>query len=660
MLQTLYQYITVQTLAWAIVALPLAGAAVNGMVACATARNESARLRSLVSFAGCLFPGLAFGAAVLLFWTLAGFEGAEPSAITGPLIKWTLGPGLVVDVGLRADQLSLTMALLVAGVGALIHLSAVGSLAHDAGQARFFALMNLSLFFMLLLVLADNLVLLFAGWEGVALCSSLLIGFWFEDPANARAGIKAFVVGRIGDVGFVAAILLIYGVMLAAGAAPSSGTFNFEVMERYSAAFVPVATAVSLLIFAGAAGMSAQAPLHAWLLDSAAGPAPASALINTVTMAAAGVYLVVRLNFIFALSPTALQVVATTGAVTAVLAATMGLAATDLKKILASSTISQLGFMFLAAGVGAFSAAIFQLVTHALFKALLFLSAGSIIAALGGEQDVRRMGGLKRLMPLTAWTFLIAAAALAGIAPTAGFFSIGGILWQLYERGYGALWAAGFLGVGLTAFSIFRAAGFIFFGESRISPERWKRVSEAPVSMALPMMLLATLTLLGGILGVPPALHGADRLGRWLGGLISYEVGHAPQEGSGMEIVLLVVALIWSVHFSVLGGLIYAQKRSWPERVARRIWPLHLVVGRTFFVDELSQRLFVRPLVWISRRLLWNALDQTLVGALLVNGTGRAMGFAAQIASKAQTGDVSRYLLYALLGAAAVVGVMVL
>ena len=660
MLELLYRHVSLQGLMWLVLTLPLAGAALNGLVALATAGDERARFKPLVTILGCGLPLISFAGAVALFFTLIGFEAGSPAAITGPLFSWALSPSLVIDVGLSADQLTLIMALVVSGVGSLIHIYSVGYMSHDAGYARYFAEMNLFLFFMLLIVMADNLVLMFAGWEGVGLCSYLLIGFWFEDASKARAGMKAFIVNRIGDAGFLAGIFLVFGVMSASGADPASGLFNFQTMERYGAYFVPVATLVSLLLFAGAVGKSAQIPLYVWLPDAMAGPTPVSALIHAATMVTAGVYMVVRLNFIFALSPFALHLIAVLGATTAIYAAVMGLVVTDLKKILAYSTISQLGTMFLACGVGAFTGAIFHLVAHSFFKALLFLAAGSVIHALGGEQDVRRMGGLKRRMPLTAWTFVIAAAALAGIAPTVGFFSKDAILWQAYERGDTLLWAMGFVGAGLTAFYIFRAAGLVFFGETNVSLEKWKRVVEAPVSMALPMMLLATATLVGGVLGVPQCLGGTNVMGEWLGQLIPYEISRAPAPGSNIELVLMTVTLLWSAHFSILGWLIYAQKRDWPERIARKVEPLHTLVANLFYVDRLYDLAIVRPLVWFSGRVLSRAVDETLVDGLVVNGTARAAGFLSLLACAMQNGVLQRYLLYFLVGAAAVIGYMAL
>jgi NADH-quinone oxidoreductase subunit L len=559
------------------------------------------------------------------------------------------------------DQLSLIMALVVSGVGFLVHVYSVGYMWNDDGYLRYFALLNFFLFSMLLLVLADNLVLMFAGWEGVSLCSYLLISFWFEDAAKARAGTKAFLLNRIGDAGFLLGIFLIYGVMAAAGAPEDSSYFNFETMQRYGSYFVPVATAVSLLLFAGAIGKSAQIPLYVWLPDAMVGPTPVSALIHAATMVTAGVYMVVRLNFIFVLSPTALEVIAITGAAGAIFAAIMGLTETNLKRILAYSTISQIGYMFLAVGLGAFTASIFHLVAHAFFKSLLFLAAGSAISALGGEQDIRRMGGLKRRMPVTAWSFVIGSAALAGIAPASGFFSKDAILWQAYERGHTVLWAMGFIGAGLTAFYIFRATGSVFFGECQASIERYKRASEPSLSMVVPIMILATLAACAGALGVPQALGGSNILMNWLGTIIPSELSRAPSEGSsGMEIVLMVVTLLWSAHFSVLGWLIYAQKRDWPQRVARRVALLARLVSRHFYVDEIYDRLIARPLLWFSRWILWQGLDETVVDGIGVDGTARATSLLGALASAAETGVLQHYLLYFLIGAVLIVGFVAL
>ncbi|MFH1829378.1 MAG: NADH-quinone oxidoreductase subunit L [Pseudomonadota bacterium] len=661
MLDAIYTQISLQTLIWLVVAFPLVGAAINGALAIGTARAEGAKFLHFTSFIGCAAPLLSLAAAGILFFTLTGFEQTTPAAITGPLFRWAVLPDLVVDVGLRVDELSLLMMLTVSGVGALIHIYSVGYMWGDDGFVRYFAELNLFMFFMLLLVMADNLVLMFIGWEGVALCSYLLISFWFEGLGSARAGTKAFIVNTVGDAGFLLGMFLIFGVMSAAHAAPESGFFNFETMERYGAYFVPVATAASLLLFTGAVAKSAQIPLYVWLPDAMVGPTPVSALIHAATMVAAGVYMVVRLNYIFALSPIALEIVAVVGASTALVAAMMGLAATDLKKILAYSTISQLGYMFLAVGVGAFSAAIFHLMTHAFFKALLFVAAGSAIKALGGEYDIRKMGGLKKRMPITTWAFVIGAAALAGIAPASGFFSKDAILWQTFERGHGLLWTCGFIGVGLTAFYIFRAAGSVFFGEPKVSLEKFKKITEPCMSMLVPIMILISLAAFAGFVGVSPCLGGEDHIGFWLGGLIPFEMSRAPTEAScGTQVVLVVLTLLWSLHFSVLGWLIYAQKRDWPERVAKKLRPLSTLVSHRFYIDEIYDLIVVRPLMWVSKHIVWKGFDSTVVDGIAVEGTSRTIGLMSALVSSAQTGILQHYLLYFLIGAVLIIGLVAL
>jgi NADH-quinone oxidoreductase subunit L len=661
MLDTLFRHVSLQTLMWLVVAFPLIGAAINGAFAMATARSEGPRFSHLAALVGCLSAFLSLLACGILFFTLSGLEAGSHSAITGPLFSWAALNDLVIDVGLKMDELSLVMALVVSAVSFLVHLYSVGYMWGDEGFLRFFALMNLFLFFMLLLVLADNLVLMFVGWEGVGLCSWLLISYWFDEEANAMAGTKAFVINAIGDGGFLIGMFIIFGVMSASQALPASGFFNFETMERNAAFFVPVATAVSLALFAGAVAKSAQIPLYVWLPDAMAGPTPVSALIHAATMVAAGVYMVARLNFIFVLSATALEVVAVIGAATALLGAVLGLAENDLKKILAYSTISQLGYMFLAVGVGAFGASIFHLVTHAFFKALLFLAAGCAIKALGGETDIRRMGGLKDRMPISAWTFVIAAVALAGIAPTSGFFSKDAILWQAFERGHTALWAAGFIGVGLTAFYIFRAAASVFFGEPTFSLEKYKRISEPSISMVVPTMLLASIVALGGFVGLPQCLGGSDLIGRWLGRIVPSEMSRLPGEGScGTEIVLSVITLLWSIHFSVLGWLIYAQKRDWPEKIARKLGPAARLVSRKFYVDEIYGRAVIAPLQWFSRRILWRGIDTTVVDGIGVEGTSRVVGLMSALVSSAQTGILQHYLLYFLIGVVLIVALIAL
>ncbi|MBT3181193.1 MAG: NADH-quinone oxidoreductase subunit L [Deltaproteobacteria bacterium] len=661
MLELIYRHISLQALIWAVVFLPLLGAAFNGAISVLTAGKERALYKQWTAFIGCLAPILSFLAVLTLFFTLIGFEAGTPSAITGPLFKWIVSSDFMIDVGLKVDQLSLVMALMVSGVGALIHIYSAGYMWNDEGFARYFAELNLFLFFMLLLVLADNLVLMFVGWEGVGLCSYLLIGYWFDDPAKAKAGTKAFIINRIGDVCFLGAIFLIFGVMKASGADSAVDIFNFETMGRYSGYFLPISTAISLLLFSGAVAKSAQIPLHVWLPDAMAGPTPVSALIHAATMVTAGVYMIVRLNFIFVLSPFALSVIAIVGTATAIYGALLALTENNIKRILAYSTISQLGYMFLAIGIGAFSAAAFHMIIHSFFKALLFLCAGSVIFALGGEEDIRKMGGLKDRMPVTAWTFMIAAIALAGIFPASGFFSKDAILWQAYERGHTLIWVIGFLGAGLSSFYIFRLAGSVFFGEPNSEVEVYKKVSESPISMVVPMMLLATLSALGGLVGVSEIFGGSNHLGLWIGDLIQDEISRAPGNTSqGAHLILTVITMLWSAHFSILGWLIYAQKRDWPDRISRKFSPVYKVLVNKFYVNEIYDLVIIRPVIWFSRNILWKVFDKTLIDGVAVEGSSRVIGVIGLLASAAQSGLLQHYLLYFLIGAVVVVACLAL
>ncbi|OGQ22939.1 MAG: NADH-quinone oxidoreductase subunit L [Deltaproteobacteria bacterium RIFCSPLOWO2_02_FULL_44_10] len=647
-------------LVWLIVAFPLLGALLNGMFAAISSHEATDRHRSIVSFIGVLMPLLGFAATIVCYFTLIGFEGTTPSLITGPLFTWTALPGLVIDIGLNVDELSLVLALIITGVGSLIHLYSVGYMSHDAGYARYFMELNLFLFFMLILVLADNLLLMFVGWEGVGLCSYLLIGFWFEDAEKAKAGSKAFIVNRIGDAAFLLGMFLIFGVMSATGADPSLGFFNFETMSRHVAYFTPVATILCLLLFIGACGKSAQIPLYVWLPDAMAGPTPVSALIHAATMVTAGIYMIVRLNFLYVLSPVAMDIVAIIGTTTVVFAATMGVTATDIKKVLAYSTVSQLGYMFLACGVGAFSGAIFHLVTHAFFKALLFLGAGSVIHALHGEQDMRRMGGLQKKLPITTWTFVLGSFALAGLLPTSGFFSKDAILWSAYNSGHVGLWFVGFLGAGLTSFYIFRLVGSVFFGKTELPPEKWKKIHESPVSMTLPLLILAFFSLFAGILGIPEVLGGRDLLSQWLRDIVPTAMGHGGEASHATELVLMVVTTLWGLHFSIFGWVIYTQKRGFPDRVVQKVSRLYWLIANRYFVDELYDRVIIRPLLWCSRRFLWKGIDEMTLDGLFVYGSARTIGLWARLVSMSQNGVLQQYLLYFLIGAVLIVGYVAL
>lgn len=646
MLELIFSVISLQNLIWLIVLFPLLGAVINGSIALATAHRDTERFRPLVSFIGVLMPVLAFCATVICFLAL---KDAGGSALTGTLFKWASLQQLVIPIGLKLDQLSMVMALIITGVGSLIHLYSAGYMHHDSAYARYFAELNLFLFFMLVLVLGENMMLMFVGWEGVGLCSYLLIGFWFEDAEKAKAGMKAFIVNRIGDAGFLLGMFLIFAVMQASGADAAQGFLSFDTIAQYVGSFTPVATAICLLLFVGACGKSAQIPLYVWLPDAMAGPTAVSALIHAATMVTAGVYMIVRLNFLYVLSPTAMNVVACVGAATALFAATMGITARDIKKILAYSTVSQLGYMFLACGVGAFSGAIFHLMTHAFFKALLFLGAGSVIHALHGEQDIFKMGGLKDKLPITCWTFVIASLALAGVIPTSGFFSKDEILWHTFATGHTGLWFIGFLAAGMTAFYIFRLVGAVFFGNTRLGPEQWRKAHESPASMTIPLILLAVLSAFGGFFNVPEIFGGEAKLHHWLSGMLV--TGPEAHGTHGQEVMLMVVTSLWGMKLALIGALLYAQRRGLPERLALRFKRSYQLLLNRYFVDEIYQKFIVNPLITFSKSALWKGADSVMIDGLLVQGTARSVGLWGMLTASLQNGVLQQYLLYFLLGA---------
>ncbi len=480
--------------------IPLCAAVFNSLVGAKLGKTGAGLL-------ACLAVGASFIIALYIFLALpAG------GLFQDTLYTWIESGAFRVNLSFQVDALTAVMLLIITGIGSLIHLYALGYMAHDEGIARFFVYLNLFIFFMLVLVMADNLLVLFVGWEGVGLCSYLLIGFWYQDSANAIAGNKAFIVNRIGDFGFVLGILLLLTELGRQGV----WTLDFQELQKNIGLLSPrMITAIALLLFVGATGKSAQIPLFVWLPDAMAGPTPVSALIHAATMVTAGVYMTARLHFLYTLSPLTLELIAWIGAATAFLAATIALAQNDIKKVLAYSTVSQLGYMFLAVGLGAFSAAIFHVFTHAFFKACLFLGAGSVIHALGGEQDMRKMGGLKSHLPTTYRTYVIAALAISGAPLTAGFFSKDLILWQAFSHGRLALWAIGLVTAGMTAFYMFRQLFMVFHGESRAAEAGRAHLHESPPTMTLPLVVLSLGSIFAGWLGAPEYLWGS-RWERWL------------------------------------------------------------------------------------------------------------------------------------------------
>jgi len=628
------------SLRWIVLA-PLVGAAVNGLLN----RRLPRRAAGLV---GCAAVAVSLALAVRAVLRLAALP-ADERVLTDTLGRWIASGSLQVDAGFLLDPLSAVMILVVTGVGFLIHVYSLGYMAHNAGLPRFFAFLNLFIGAMLVLVLAENLPLLFIGWEGVGLCSYLLISFWFDAEANADAGRKAFITNRVGDFGALLAMFVL-GVALLPHLGPGEGLFSFPVLRAHAHDLTGVATLASLLLFLGVTGKSAQIPLYIWLPDAMAGPTPVSALIHAATMVTAGVYLMARLSFLFVLSPAAMSVVAGVGIGTALFAATIAVAQTDIKKVLAYSTVSQLGYMVAACGVGAFAAGVFHVVTHAFFKALLFLGAGSVIHAMHHEQDLRAMGGLARRLPLTWPTMLAGTLAIAGVPPLAGFVSKDEILFAAFlgaRGGFPWLWLAGFLTAGLTAFYMMRLIALAFLGESRASPEARANVHESPPTMTVPLVVLAALSVAGGFLGWPHALGGGARLQAWLAPVFASGHGAAADGGhgsAGLEWTLAGVSTLIAIAGLGLGYLAYVRR---PRLVAAaRAWlggrPAQ-VLGRKYFVDELYGRLIYRPLQRLADVVCFRWVDRGLIDNLLVGGSAVVTIFTGSLLRLMQNGLVRFY-----------------
>jgi NADH-quinone oxidoreductase subunit L len=552
--------------------------------------------------------------------------------------------GFVADWGFLLDPLSCVMVLVVTGVGFLIHIYSVGYMAHEGGYYRFFGYMNLFMFAMLTLVLANNMLLMFVGWEGVGLCSYLLIGFYFLKKSASDAGKKAFIMNRIGDAGFILGILLTAvtlgtirftsqglpdadaasGILQALRAALGSGPITYG---------APVLTAIALLLFIGAMGKSAQIPLYVWLPDAMEGPTPVSALIHAATMVTAGVYMVARMNAVYQLAPRAMLVVAIVGVVTAIFAASMALVQNDIKKVLAYSTISQLGYMFLAMGVGAFSAGIFHLMTHAFFKALLFLGAGSVIHAMSGEQDIQKMGGLWSKIPTTAKTFAVATLAIAGIFPLAGFFSKDEILGHAFERNP-ALWLVGFITAGMTAFYMFRLLFLAFFGHSRADEHVEKHIHESPGTMTVPLVILAVLSVIGGWIGWPGSLGGSARFEKFLEPVLSARstfvgVVVIEEHSYAKEYILMLASLSIAGAGIWLAYQFYRTKKIAPELVAGKLPKLYQLLLHKYYVDEIYDAAVVERTKDLGTLL--GRFDAGVIDGLGVDGAGWLARFVSKV-----------------------------
>ncbi len=570
--------------------------------------------------------------------TVAG--APEGARLAQTLYTWMAAGPFHADIAFRIDALSAVMVLIVTGVGFLIHVYSVGYMGHDESCSRFFAYLNLFMFAMLLLVLGDNLLVLFVGWEGVGLCSYLLIGFWYAEDANAAAGKKAFIVNRVGDMGFVLGLFLLTWSL--APAAGGTLSLDFAHIQAHAASLAPAtATAIALLLLVGAAGKSAQLPLYVWLPDAMAGPTPVSALIHAATMVTAGIYMIARLNVVFALSPTAMQVVAVLGALTALFAATIALVQTDIKKVLAYSTVSQLGFMVLALGVGAFATAIFHVMTHAFFKALLFLGAGSVIHGMSGEQDVQKMGGLRTKMPITFWTFLIGTLAIAGAPGLAGFFSKDEILWHTWSSGHTVLWLIATITATLTAFYMFRLLFLTFFGEIRADHDVAHHVHESPPVMTIPLGVLALLSMVGGWVGLPHHWLWGNPLGEFLAPVTGHP--HAAEHGVLGEGALMLIATVLAIAGATVAYVFYIRMPGLPMVLSWRLRRVYELLLDKYRIDELYNAIIVAPYVRLST-FLWKIVDQELIDGF-VNGLAGAVGANGRLWRQAQTGNVQHYAL---------------
>jgi NADH-quinone oxidoreductase subunit L len=617
-----------------IVLLPLAGFLLNGLVGPRAGKT-------FVSFVGCGLPVLAFVATIRCFMALQG-SGDAAAALLGTTYTWASIGGSSFDIAFYFDRLSAVMTLIVTGVGSLIHIYSTGYMKDDASYARYFAYLNLFLFFMLLLVLGRSLLVTFVGWEGVGLASYLLIGFWFEDPVKAAAGKKAFITNRVGDAGFLLGMFLLYHTLGTLDMDLINDAFNAPVMPAVSASLVGV------LLFIGAMGKSAQIPLHVWLPDAMAGPTPVSALIHAATMVTAGVYLVARLNGVYAHAPEASQLVAVIGAATAFFAATVAIVQTDIKKVLAYSTLSQLGFMFVALGVGAYGVAVFHLYTHAFFKACLFLGAGSVIHAMSGEQDIRRMGGLAKKIPVTFVTFAVATAAIAGIPPLAGFFSKDEILWFSFASesgGSALLWITMSFTALMTSFYMFRLLWVTFLTPSRMTHEAEHHVHESPLSMTGVLVVLAVLSALGGFISIPHFLEPLLPMARAHESLEHYET------------TLIVLSVVLAAVGLAAAIFIYRNGLARADALAARFPRLHRLLSGKYYVDELYDAVLNRPLNWISDRVFLRIGDGLLIDGTL-NGLAAIAQRTAGRLSRVETGNLQFYVVLAVLGIVACLGWM--
>ncbi|MDI6783877.1 MAG: NADH-quinone oxidoreductase subunit L [bacterium] len=580
--------------------------------------------------------GLSFFVSLLVFIQVTGGQTVNIN-----YFDWIVTGDFKTSVGMQIDQLSAVMLLVVTFVSFLIHIYSTGYMHGDSGYIRYFIYLNLFVFSMIMLVMANNFLLMFVFWEAVGLCSYLLIGFWFEKKSAADAGKKAFIVNRVGDFGFALGLLLLF---------VSLGSLDFNyVFANANMLSTGLVTVITLLLFLGATGKSAQIPLYVWLPDAMEGPTPVSALIHAATMVTAGVYMVARCHVLYTLAPISQQVVATVGILTAIYAASIALVNTDIKRVLAYSTISQLGYMFVAVGVGAYTAGIFHLATHAFFKALLFLGAGSVIHALSGEQDIRKMGGLNKHLRITAPTFLIAVLAISGCPPFSGFFSKDEILASAFHSGHYFIWLLGLITAGMTAFYMFRLFFLTFTDESRVASEKAKHIHESPRGMTVPLIILAIFAAIAGLVGIPGKY--GTLFGNFLGPVFGFE-----HEAHSIFIELALMAI--SVFAAGCGFLIawkmYITKSLNPEKLASRMSGLYKLMLNKYYVDEVYDKILVNPTKRLAETL-WRAFDDKVVDGT-VNGVAGLVAWSGGLVRRIQTGYVSSYAMLFVLGIIVVFG----
>lgn len=631
-----------QLLTTILIVSPLIGFLINGFLY----KKNSANLAGAIATAAST---ISFVCALMLFSQLLGAEHESRHLLT-KWFDWIYVGNLKINFAFAVDQISSLMILVITGVGSLIHLFSVGYMHHDKGAAKYFAYLNLFLFNMLLLVLGDNLLVMFVGWEGVGLCSYLLIGFWFTDKDKAAAGMKAFITNRIGDAAFILGMFMLL---------MSFGTLTFSEINSLVPAspelsWLSPLTLGTLFLFIGATGKSAQIPLYVWLPDAMAGPTPVSALIHAATMVTAGVYMIVRLNPLFLATPNTLHVIAIIGAMTAIMAASIGLTQWDIKKVLAYSTVSQLGYMFLACGVGAFGAAMFHLMTHAFFKALMFLGSGSVIHAMHEEQDIRKMGGLKKYMPITHITFLMGWLAILGIPPFAGFFSKDEILWMSYHSPFGhtLLWVAGVFGATMTAFYMTRLMALTFWGQSRVSKD--VHPHESPWIMAAPLVVLGILSVIGGWMGIPHVIGEVfGHLPNWLEGWFEGAIMPIPNLAHGeasLEWSLMATSLTCAIISATVAYVFYVKNPEAPKKFAQKCGALYQACYNKYYVDEMYFGGIINPLIQLSKNL-WLFLDVNFIDktTYLISDVVRGGG---QLVRQIQNGNMQQYAMYIALGIA--------